>query len=263
MERLGATARLVRIRHTAQIVGIVIAVSLKSDTNLNSLTSRVASILLLAIALFLLDDAHDYKSDMVVHPERAIPKGTMKPGTVCLAGLALLSSGVIFASFLPMSQLLIFLSITALGLIVIFVTLESTVRSMLTALMIWALFPFSYASMNLKILLFGLLVGLPHIGGSIAKDFIHSQGDEKIGLAPPSGRSRYVAGSSFFLCSLVVLIPMLLDLVTWIYSLFIFPTFLCSLLLGIMILRNQYEKVYVYGMIGMVATLMAFVFDFN
>ena len=87
-------------------------------------------------------------------------------------------------------------------------------------------------------------------------DFV--KGDEQIGLQTPSDLARYLSSFSFFLSSGIILLPILLDLLSWIYIPLIAPTLVSCLILGSKVLSRQYQKVYMFGGIGMVSTLVAF-----
>lgn len=257
MERLRAFSALMRFRHTGQIIGIVSILSIKSHgVSAQSIFAITAS-LFLSIALFYFDDAHDHKSDLKAHPERPIPLGILTSNQVYLIGTASLCLGISFAASLTPSQLVLFLSAAVMGLASIFLKLVSIIRAAFTASMIFLLFPFS-TSISLKCILFGLIVAFPHVAGSIAKDFIHSRGDERIGLQPPKYWTRYMASLIFFMSGGLILIPPILNLVDWLYIPIIFPTLMSCLVLGINVLRRQYRKVYVYGGIGMISSLVAF-----
>jgi heme O synthase-like polyprenyltransferase len=258
--RSSAYLRVARTRYAAQVSGIVAIFSVRDGFAATKVIPSVASIVLLSMALFFLDDAHDYRSDLIVHPEREIPKGRLKPRDVYMAGVALLSLGVLSASFLSMVQLGVFSAITLLGVAVIFVPMRSTVRSILTASMIWALVLFSHPVFELRTILFGLLVGLPHVGGSIVKDLVHSRGDVEIGLCPPGDHARHVAAVSFFLSIFVAGLLLFLELASWVFAVLILPTIVCSALLGLNVLRRNYEGLYRLGAIGMMSTLAALLF---
>lgn len=259
-ERLKAFIKLARVRHTAQVVGIVTIFSIRSHGFSTLSTLVILSYLFLFLSFFLLDDAYDYKSDQIVHPERAIPKGLFTSRQVYLIGSIALLLSLLLASRLIFYQFALFLVATALGIALIFFNFNSVIRAILTAFQIWILFPIS-AFPDLKILIFGLIVGLPHIGGSISKDFIHISGDERIGLSAPPIWSKYFAALTFFLSAAVLWLPVLLDLITWFYIPPIFITFLCCILLGVMALKGHYTKVYFYGGIGMVSSLLAFLLE--
>ena len=259
-EKLKGFIKLARVRHTAQVVGIVTIFSIRSHGFSTLSTLVILSYLFLFLSFFLLDDAYDYKSDQIVHPERAIPKGLFTSRQVYFIGATALLVSILFASRLLFYQFALFLVATVLGIALIFFNFNSLIRAILTAFQIWIVFPIS-AFPDLKILIFGLIVGLPHIGGSISKDFIHSSGDERIGLSAPPIWSKYIAALTFFLSAAVIWLPVLLDLVTWLYIPPIFITFVCCILLGVMALKGHYPKVYFYGGIGMISSLLAFLLE--
>jgi 4-hydroxybenzoate polyprenyltransferase len=217
----------------------------------------IASFLFLSIALFSFDDAHDSVGDKLIHPNRPIPTGVFTVNQVYLIGTLCFCFGIASAYNLLFLQFLLFLVVAVLGFAVVFLKLNSIVRAILTASMIFLLFPFS-TSISSKSLLFGLIVALPHIAGSITKDFIHLKGDERIGLQPPVYWTRYVASGLFFICGGVILLPIALNLVSWLYVPLIVPTFVSCLMLGYKVLNQQYPKVYIYGGIAMLSTLIAF-----
>lgn len=257
VKRLRTFLALIRVRHTGQVVGIVSVLSIKSyGLSLQSLLA-IASYLLLSIALFAFDDAHDYVSDSIAHPERPIPRGIFTPKQVYLIGTTFLILGIMFATNLMFYQFILFLTIAVLGLVVIFIKLKSVSRAVLTASIIFILFPAS-TYMGLKSVLFGLIVALPHIAGSIAKDFIHLKGDEKIGLESPPKWAQHLSSLIFFVSGGIVLLPVVLGLVTWLYIPLILPTFASCLILGSKVLSREYKKVYIYGGIGMISALVAF-----
>ena len=257
MAHLKSFLALVRVRHTAQVVGIVSVLSLKSNGFSVQSFFTIASFLFLSVALFSCDDAHDYVSDSLIHPERPIPKGVFTPNQVYLIGAISFSLGILFAANLMFYQFILFLSVAVLGFSVIFLKLGSILRAIFISSMIFILFPMGMI-ISLKSILFGLIVALPHFAGSVTKDFIHLKGDEKIGLQPPLDWSRYLAGFAFFMSGGIILLPVILNLVTWLYMPLVFPTFVSCLILGGKVLSRQYQKVYIYGGIGMISALVAF-----
>lgn len=257
MEYLKALLALVRLRHTGQVVAIVSILSIKSHGISVQSVFAIISSLFLCISLFSFDDAHDYISDLIVHPERPIPRGLLTINRIYSIGAICFCLGLFFSASLMFYQFVLFLSIAVLGFCVIFLRLGPMLKAIFTASMIFMLFPFS-TSISLKSVLFGLTVALPHIAGSIAKDFIHSKGDEKIGIKTPPNWARYVAGLIFFVDGGILLLPVVLNIVGWIYVPLILPTLLSCLMLGNRIFKGQYQKVYVYGGIGMVSALVAF-----
>lgn len=246
-----------RPRHTAQIVGIVAIFSIASHgVSIQSLYAIISS-LFLSISIFFLDGAHDYKSDQIVHPQRPIPKGLITIRQAYAGGALFLFMGILFASMLLFYQFAIFLVSTFIAIAIVFFHVKSVLRASLTAFLIWALFPFS-AFPDLKTVLFGLIVALPHVGGSIAKDFIHSRGDMIQGLEPPPDWARYLASAAFFLSGAIVWLPKILNFVTWFYVPPIIFTDVSCVILGFRVLKGRYEKVYIYGGIGMCSALTAF-----
>jgi len=257
MDRLKALLTLIRVRHTGQVVGIVTVLSVKRHGFSVQSLLAITAFLFLSIALFSLDDAHDSVGDRLIHPKRPIPSGAFTIKQVYLIGTLFLCLGLASASSLSFQQFVAFLVVAILGFAVIFLKITSILRAILTASMIFLLFPFSMA-VSFKSLLFGLIVALPHVAGSITKDIIHREGDERVGLQPPAYWTRYVASGLFFLCGGVVLLPFVLKLVSWLYVLLIVPTFVSCLVLGYNVLNRQYPKVYIYGGIGMLSALVAF-----
>jgi len=257
MDRIKAFLALIRVRHTGQVVGIVTVLSFKSRGFSIQSMLAIASFLFLSIALFSFDDARDSVSDRIIHPKRPIPKGVFTVNQVYLIGIVFFCLGMLSSYSLTFYQFVLFLVVAVLGFSVIFLKLNSILRAIFTASMIFILFPFSM-SINSKSLLFGLIVALPHIAGSITKDFIHLKGDERIGLQPPARWTRYVASFLFFMCGGVILLPIILNLVSWLYVILILPTFASCLILGYKVLNRQYQKVYIYGGIGMLSALVAF-----
>lgn len=246
-----------RPRHTAQMVGIVAIFSLTSHgVSVQSLYA-ISSILLLSIATFFFDDAHDYESDRIVHPQRPIPKGYITVRQAYFMGAITLLIGISLASMLFFYQFAIFLTLAIVSISIVFFNFKSILRASLTAFFIGALIPFG-AFPDLKSVLFGLTVALPHVGGSIAKDFIHQRGDTIQGLEPPPDWSKYLASATFFLTGAIVWLPKILNFVTWLYIPPIILTYVSCMMLGIKILKGNYEKVYVYGGIGMCSSLTAF-----
>jgi 4-hydroxybenzoate polyprenyltransferase len=238
-------------------VGIVTVLNVKIHGFTLQSMLAIASFLFLSIALFSFDDAHDSVSDKLIHPKRPIPEGVFTVNQVYLLGTVFFFLGTASSFSLLLYQFALFLIVAVLGLSVIFLKLNSIVRAILTASMIFLLFPFSM-SITSKSLLFGLIVAIPHVAGSIAKDFIHREGDERIGLQPPARWARYVASGLFFICGGVMLLPIALDLVSWLYVPLIVPTFVSCLILGYKVLNQQYPKVYIYGGIAMLSALVAF-----
>ena len=165
--------------------------------------------------------------------------------------------GILFASQLLYYQFAIFLTSTAIATAIIFFNIKSILRASLIASLIWALFPFG-AFPDLKTVLFGLIVALPHVGGSIAKDFIHSRGDKIQGLKPPPNWAKYLASATFFLSSAIAWLPVILDFVNWFYIPPILLTDVSCIVLGVKVLKGRYEKVYIYGAVGMCSALAAF-----
>jgi len=257
MDRLKALLSLMRVRHTGQVVGIVAVLSVKRHGFSVQALLAIASFLCLSIALFAFDDAHDSEGDRLIHPHRPIPAGVLTVKQVYLVGALFFCLGLASAYTLRFQQFILFLVVAVLGFAVIFVKLTSMVRALFTATMIFLLFPFS-TPMSAKSLLFGLIVALPHVAGSITKDFIHRKGDERAGLQPPAHWTRYLASGLFFICGGVILLPIALNLVSWPYIPVISPTFVSCLILGYKVFNQQYPKVYIYGGIAMLSTLVAF-----
>lgn len=257
MNKLKASLSLLRTRHTFQIVGIVTVFSFVSH-GLSALSFyAVVSALCLGTALFFFDDAKDYESDRIVHPQRPIPQGVLTVRQVYLAGVIMLSIGVLFALMLHTYQLIIFLAATTIAISLVFLNVQSMLRAVLTAFLIGALFPFS-AFPDVKTLLFGLIVALPHVGGSIIKDFIHYPGDKMQGSGPLPSWARYVASLALFLAGAIVWLPALLRFVSWFYIPPILFTFASCVLLGKSALKGDYQRVYALGRVGMLSALIAF-----
>ena len=247
---------LLRLRHTGQIVGIVTILSLKSIGFTIETMFAITAFLLLAAAIFFFDDARDEASDRIVHTHRPIPQGVFTTRQVYLMGTIALFLSIGCASLLQIHQIILFLIVAGVGLIVIFVKLESIIRAILSASMIFLLFPFS-APISSTTLLFGLSVALPHIAGSITKDFLHILGDRQIGLQSPVAWAPYAASTLFILTAVVIVLPALFKLVSEFYVLLISPTIMSSLILAYKVFKKQYQKVYIYGGIAMVSTLLA------
>ena len=257
MRDLKVFAKLVRPRHTAQITGIVIVISVMNHGLSPPTLFAVISSLLLSVAIFIFDDAHDVEADRIVHPERPIPGGSFTVHQGYLISAILMFAAALTASRLELSQFAIFLTSTVIAVAIVFLKIKSTLRASLIALLIWTLFPFA-GSLDLKNILFGSIVALPHVGGSIAKDFVHSRGDAIQGLESPPDWSRYLASVALFLSSGIVWLPATLDLVTWLYIPPIMFTSISCVILGAEILRENYRKAYIYGGIGMFSSLTAF-----
>ena len=257
MNRTKALLTLMRARHTGQVVGIVTVLSVKSGGFSIQSILAITSFLFLSIALFSFDDARDSIGDSIIHPKRPIPKGVFTVNQVYFMGIVFFCLGIASSYSLLLYQFALFIFVAILGLSVIFLKLNSILRAILTASMVFLLFPFSI-SITSKSLLFGLIVALPHVAGSITKDMIHQKGDERLGLQPPAYWTRYVASGLFFICGGIILLPILLNLVSWLYIPFIVPTFTSCLILGYKVLNMQYPKVYIYGGIAMFSALVAF-----
>ncbi len=240
-----------------QVVGIVAVLNLKSNGLSTQSLLAIASYTLLSIALFSFDDAHDFLGDSITHPKRPIPKGIFTSKQVYLIGALFLGLGTVLASDLALYQFTLFLAAAALGLAAIFIKLDSISRAVLTASAIFTLFP-ANTSIGPKSILFGLIVALPHIAGSIAKDFMHSEGDLRVGLKSPPKWARHLSSLMFFASGGITALPVALDLVTWLYIPLILPTFISCMALGSKILRGKPQEVYKYGAIGMVSALVAF-----
>jgi len=254
---LKAFVKLVRPRYTAQVTGIVAVLSVANHGFCAQSALAVIATLLVSIGVFFLDDAHDVESDKIVHPHRPIPKGLIGIWQAHLIGSILVATGILFASLLSLTQLVFFMVMTAIAISVVFVSLNSVVRAFLTGFIIWALFPFS-ASLEVRMLLFGLIVMFPHIGGSIAKDFLHSQGDKEQGQKPPPEWSKNVAGTAFLIGAAVAWLPIILGSVNWLYLPPILVTKAICISLGISALKGDFQKTYTYGRIGMFFALIAF-----
>jgi 4-hydroxybenzoate polyprenyltransferase len=247
---------LLRLRHTGQIVGIVTILSLKSIGFTMDTFFAITSFLFLSTAIFFFDDARDEASDRIVHTQRPIPQGVFTTRQVYLMGTVALCLGIGCALFLQIHQAILFVIVACVGLIVIFMKLESIIRAILSASMIFLLFPFS-APISFKTLLFGLSVTLPHIAGSITKDFLHTPGDRQIGLQSPVAWAPYAASSLFILTAGVIILPALFKLVSEFYVLLMSPTIVSSVILAYKVFQRQYQKVYIYGGIAMLSTLLA------
>lgn len=257
LQKTNAFARLVRPRHTAQVVGIVAILSIASYGFSTHSLYTILSSFFLSIALFFLDDAHDYKSDIIAHSMRPLPKGLITVRQAYLGGVVALVLGTLFASQLLVHQLLIFSISTTIAVVVIFISIQSTLRACLNAFLIWSLFPFA-AFPDLKTTFFGLIVALPHVGGSIMKDFLHQKGDETQRLSGPPDWSRLVAGGAFLATAVVACLPALLGFVSWLYVPPIVVTQICCVILAVKTWKCDYEKVYAFGAIGMCSSLAAF-----
>jgi 4-hydroxybenzoate polyprenyltransferase len=257
LQKVNALARLVRPRHTAQVVGIVAILSISSHGFSTLSLYTVLSSFFLSIAIFFLDDAHDYESDIVIHAQRPIPERLITVRQAYLGGAVALAIGVFLASLLLFHQFLIFLISATVAVAVIFVSIQSTLRACLNAFLIWSLFPFA-AFPDLKTVLFGLIVALPHVGGSIMKDVLHQKGDEVQRLKGPPEWSRYLASVAFLAAAVVACLSPLLGLVSWLYVPPTMVTQVCCVILAVKTLKRHYEKVYVYGAIGMLSSLAAF-----
>jgi 4-hydroxybenzoate polyprenyltransferase len=256
VEKLKAVTTLMRVRHTGQVVGIVLVLSVKSYGISAQSIYAIISFLFLCIALFSFDDAHDYISDSIIHPSRPIPKGIFSVNEVYLIGIISFCLGILVAFGLMLYQFSVFLLVAVLGFSVIFLKLSPILKATFTASMIFLLFPFS-TPMNLKSILFGLIVALPHFASSISKDFIHSKGDIRIGLQPPVEWTRYLASFTFFADGIIILIPIFLKLVSWSYIPLSLPTIVSCLILGKKMLTREYQKVYIYGSIAMISSLLS------
>jgi hypothetical protein len=69
-----------------------------------------------------------------------------------------------------------------------------------------------------------------------------------------------VAAVSFFLSIFVAGLLLFLELASWVFAVLILPTIVCSALLGLNVLRRNYEGLYRLGAIGMMSTLAALLF---
>lgn len=260
LERFKAFVRLMRPRHTGQIVGIVTLFTIASHgASAQSLWAIISS-LFLSVGIYLLDDAHDCESDRIIHPQRPLPEGYITVHQAYAAGAILVFASISLASMLLFYQFAIFLALAAISVSIVLFNIKSALRALLTALIIGGWLPFS-AFPDLKIVLFGLTVALPHFGGSIAKDFLHSRGDKIQGLTPPQDWVRYLASAAFFIAGAILWLPPILDLVTWLYIPPIVFTAASCVILGVDVLKGRYEKVYVYGAIGMCSSLAAFLLE--
>ena len=257
LKQLTALARLIRLRYTAQIVAIVAIFSITNHGFTTPSLSAIISSLLLSISIFCFDEAHDLRTDKIVHPNRPIPTGLITVRQAYLSGIIFLMVGIFLSSTLFFYQFVIFTVSSIIAIAIIFSSIKSIIRAFLNAFLIWTLFPFS-AYLDLKTVLFGLIVAFPHFGGSIAKDFIHYPGDKIQNLEPPPVWSKYLVSTSFFIASALVFLPKLLNLVTWYYIPPIIFTNISCLMLGFYALKEQYNKVYFYCGIGMASALIAF-----
>jgi 4-hydroxybenzoate polyprenyltransferase len=217
----------------------------------------VFSSFLLSIAVFIFDDARDVKADRVVHPERPIPAGLLTTRQGYIASALLIFVAVLIASQLAFLQFIIFIFSTIIAVAIVFVNMKSTLRASLIALLIWSLFPFA-GFPDLRNILFGSIVALPHVGGSIAKDFAHSKGDQLQGLEQPPVWSKFLASLTLMLSSGIVWLPSVLNLVNWLYIPPIVFTSGSCMILSVEVLRENYGKAYIYGGIGMLSSLTAF-----
>ncbi len=255
MERMKGFITLMRVRYTAQVVCIVVLLSLKSGGVSSQSMFAIASFLFLSIALFCVDDAYDNIGDLIIHPKRPIPRKIFTVNQVYLIGAILFCFGTLSVLSLMTHQIILYFIAAVLGFSVVILKLSSIWKATLTASMIFILFPFS-TDIHLKTLLFGLMVSLPHFAGSISKDFIHWAGDEKIGLEHPKEWLRYLASFTFFINSLIILTPIILNIVPWSYFPMSLPTIVSCLVLGKKILNKKYQKVYIWGGIGMISSLL-------
>jgi 4-hydroxybenzoate polyprenyltransferase len=256
VNRLQGFFTLLRLRHTGQVVGIVTVLSLKSVGFTLQAVLSITAALLLSTATFMFDDAHDESSDRIVHTQRPIPQGIYSGRQVYLMGILALGTGFGCAALLQTYQTLIYLFAASLSVVVIFLPLASSLRAILSAASIFLLFPFS-TTLTLKTLVFGLAIALPHIAGSIVKDFLHTRGDQQIGLQTPVHWASPLSSALFTLSAAVLLMPAILQLVPELYVLIILPAVGSSLILSYNVIKKQYQKVYIYGGIAMVSTLLA------
>lgn len=256
MKSINAIPTLLRLRHTGQIVGIVSILSVKNSGITYQSLFSILSFLCLSVTLFSFDDAKDHLSDMIVHKDRVIPQGKLTSKQAYIIGVITLGLGLIFASILTFNQFVLYIFEIILGCFTIFVNMRSEMRAILVGTSIFLIFPFS-ASINLKSTIFGLIVALPHIAGSISKDFIHSSGDRKIGIIPPKDRLKNLISIFFIISGVIILLPALLNLVVWYYLPLILPTFISCIILSYKVYRRKYREVYLYGGIGMISTLIA------
>lgn len=255
MEQIKAFITLMRVRYTAQVVCIVLVLSLKSGGISPQSIFAITSFLFLSIALFCIDDAYDHLGDLIIHPRRPIPRGVITVNQAYFIGTILFCFGTLSVFSLMPYQIILYFIVAVLGFSVVILKLSSIWKATLTASMIFLLFPFS-TSIHLKTFLFGLMVSLPHFAGSISKDFIHWEGDEKIGLEHPKDWLRYLASFTFFINSLIILTPIILNIVHWSYIPLSLPTIVSCLVLGKRILNKEYQKVYIWGGIGMISSLL-------
>ena len=262
LNQLKALARLIRLRYTGQIVAIVAIFSITNHgVSIQSLSAIISS-LLLSISIYCFDQAHDLKTDQIVHANRPIPKGLITVRQAYLSGVIFLIVGIFLSSTLFLYQFAIFIISSIIAIAIIFSNIKSIVRAFLNAFLIWTLFPFS-ASLDLKAVLFGLIVAFPHFGGSIAKDFIHYPGDKIQNLEPPPIWSKYLVSVSFLLASAIVFLPILMNLVSVFYLPPIIFTCTSCLILGFYVLKERYDKVYFFGGVGMFSALIAFLLGGN
>ena len=221
----------------------------------------IIAIFFLAAGLYAIDDSTDLEADRIIHPQRPLPKGLINQRSTFALGLAFTIVGAFTSVNLRPYQIYLFFTIMTFGFAIIFIKLNALIRALLVSSMMGFLFPFG-AFLDLQSILFGLMIGLPHIGASIAKDYLHVQGDSLQGFSSPPIWAKYLAAYLFLISGIVVWIPMILRLVNWLYAPFILVTCLCSLILFLKILKGDYQKVYPLGGIAMTFTLIAIVVSF-
>lgn len=256
VKQIQGVFKLLRLRYTGQVVGIVTVLSLKSVGFTLQAVLVITATLLLSIATFMFDDAHDESSDRIVHIQRPIPQGVFRVRQVYIMGTLALVASICCAMFLWNYQTLVFLTAVMLSLAVIFLQFPPSIKAILSSASIFLLFPFS-ADLTSKTLFFGMTVTLPHIAGSITKDVLHLSGDQHLGLLSPSPWAIPLASSLFALSAGVLVLPTIIQLVPVTYLIVILPAVGSSIMLSYKVLKKQYQKVYIFGGIAMVSTLLA------
>lgn len=255
---LKAYFSLVKPRHLMYVGSVTAIASFASHGFTVESMFTIIAITLLAAGLFAIDDSTDIEADRIIHPQRPLPSGLISQRSAFVFGLASVIVGAYTSLNLKTYQICLFFAIMTFGFVIIFIKLGTLIKALIVSCMIGFLFPFG-AFLDLQSMLFGLMIGLPHIGASIAKDYLHVRGDSLRGLPSPPIWAKYLAAYLFLMSSIVVWVPKILRLVGWLYAPPILVTCLCCFILCLRILKGDYQKVYLLGGIAMTFTLMAFV----
>lgn len=250
---MGAT-RLARPANSA-MMGVAVMAGITAGagappTDIMSV-DRIASLYLASVALvasiMVVNDIVDLEVDRVNAPWRPIPSGLVAVDSAWRMAFALALSSVGLALYVDLATGVLAVLMLSMGNLY---NVWAKRRGLLGNLVVASLvsFPIIYgglaSSLNLRVLLFALMVFLAVLGREVAKGIVDVEGDRAGGvatLAVAYGRARaaLLASSMYILAVAVSLIPLALGLVNRAYySLIILPVDAAMVAEAVILLRR-------------------------